>query len=38
MKYKEISQQEYNVNVINSIKKKYPELRQASKPITFALI
>ena len=36
-KYEEITPEEYNVGVINSIKKKYPDLRQASKPVTFAL-
>lgn len=34
---KEISVQEYNVHQINSIGKKYPNLRQASKAPTFAL-
>ena len=34
---KEITKQEYLVGVTNSIAKKYPELRQASKPLTFAL-
>lgn len=37
MKIEEISNQEYKVKVINSIKKKHPDLRQLSKPITFAL-
>lgn len=37
MKIEEISNQEYKVKVINSIKKKHPDLRQASKPVTFAL-
>lgn len=37
MKIEQISSHEYNVHVINSIKHKYPDLRQASKPITFAL-
>ena len=31
VKVEEISVKEYNVNVINSIKKKYPTLRQLSK-------
>lgn len=34
---KEITVQEYNVHQINSISKKYPNLRQASKAPTFAL-
>ena len=34
---KEITVQEYNVHQINSIGKKYPEMRQASKNPTFAL-
>lgn len=34
---KEITVQEYNVHQINSISKKYPNLRQASKSPTFAL-
>lgn len=38
IQYEEITPEEYNVGVINSIKHKYPELRQASKPVTFALI
>lgn len=37
MKIEKISVQEYNVHQINSIKKKYPELRQNSKGLTFAL-
>lgn len=37
MKIEKISAKNYNVHVINSIKSKYPDLRQASKPITFAL-
>ena len=37
MKIEPISPKEYNVHVINSIKKKYPELRQLSKAPTFAL-
>jgi DNA polymerase-1 len=37
MKIEEITIDEYNVHVINSIKKKYPELRQRSKSPTFAL-
>lgn len=37
MKVEEISNQDYKVAVINSIKKKYPELRQESKGCTFAL-
>lgn len=37
IKYEEVTPEEHNVHIINSIKKKYPELRQASKPITFAL-
>lgn len=37
MKVEQISVQEYNVHQINSIKKKYPELRQKSKAPTFAL-
>ena len=32
-----ISIEEFNVHMINSIKKKYPALRQASKTFTFAL-
>lgn len=32
-----ITPKEYNIHMINSIKSKYPDLRQASKPITFAL-
>lgn len=38
MKIEEITIQEYNVHQINSIKSKYPHLRQESKSITFALI
>lgn len=38
MQIQEISVQEYNVHQINSIKSKYPNLRQESKGITFALI
>jgi len=34
---KEITKQEYLAGVINSIAKKYPELRQKSKGISFAL-
>ena len=34
---KEITSEEYYVKVINSIKYKYPELRQASKPYTFKM-
>lgn len=34
---KELTQEEYEVRVINSIKKKYPDLRQASKPYTFKM-
>ena len=37
MKIEEITTDEYNVHVINSIKQKYPELRQKSKSPTFAL-
>lgn len=37
MNIEEISNQEYKVTVINSIKQKYPELRQESKGCTFAL-
>lgn len=37
MKVERISGKEYNVQAINSIKYKYPDLRQASKPITFCL-
>ena len=37
MKVEKISNQDYKVKIINSIKKKYPELRQASKAVTFAL-
>ena len=37
MKIEEISVQEYNVHQINSIKSKYPHLRQESKSVTFAL-
>lgn len=37
MKIEEITTNEYNVHVINSIKHKYPKLRQASKSPTFAL-
>lgn len=37
MKIEEITVKEYNVHQINSIKKKYPELRQKSKAPTFAL-
>lgn len=37
MKIEEISEQEYNVAVINSISKKYKHLRQESKAPTFAL-
>ena len=38
MKIEEITVQEYNVHQINSIKSKYPDLRQESKGVTFALI
>lgn len=38
MKIEEITVDEYNVHVINSIKEKYPKLRQLSKAPTFALI
>ena len=34
---KEITVQEYNVHQINSISKKYPEYRNNSKPVTFAM-
>lgn len=34
---KEITKQQYIVGVVNSVAKKYPELRQKSKPCTFAL-
>lgn len=37
MKIEQTTVMEYNLHKINSIKQKYPELRQASKPITFAL-
>ena len=37
MQILEISKKEYEIGVINSIKKKYPELRQESKNPTFAL-
>ena len=37
MKIEEITHKEYNVGVINSIADKYPDLRQASKTITFLL-
>ena len=37
MQIEEVSNQEYKVHVINSIKKKHPDLRQASKAVTFAL-
>ena len=37
MQIQEIPEKDYRVHIINSIKKKYPELRQASKPVTFAL-
>lgn len=34
---KEITVLEYNVHQINSIGKKYPEYRNNSKPVTFAM-
>lgn len=37
MKIEKITAKEYNLQQINSIKKKYPELRQMSKGPTFAL-
>jgi len=37
MKIEEITRNEYEVGVINSIENKYPELRQKSKGPTFAL-
>ena len=37
MKITKITAQEYNLQQINSIKKKYPELRQKGKSITFCL-
>lgn len=33
---KEITKEEYKVGIINSIKDKYPQLRQKSKTVTFA--
>lgn len=38
MEIEEITKEEYKTHVINSIKKKYPKLRQLSKSPTFALI
>lgn len=37
MQIREISEIDYRVGIINSIPKKYKTLRQASKPVTFAL-
>lgn len=37
MKIREISQQEYHIGIINSIKQKHKNLRQDSKSATFAL-
>ena len=37
MAIKEITKQEYLAGITNSISKKHPELRQKSKPCTFAL-
>ena len=37
VKKQSISKEEFLTNTINSIKKLYPEIRQESKPVTFAL-